>query len=263
MTSGGPRTHPSSHGFPRAGEPSPNSPAADGLSGHRHYREWSGVSRKTFATIWARLSIGRSRSTSPEPDPGPIMGPNSGTKKGHKRRSLWGASWLVALDMHIRRSVHPLLLDPTYWRNRLRNLDLEHGDLVFRGRPDLSNRRTKVSEFQLRTHDGTLLNGLCCRPAWVPGRRPFRVRSVGPGQALTIDTATLEQGVAEFVFEQPSGRRLKDRVLDVVAVVRMAQQLRGIDAKRTNLGDAKGNHSGDEYLIAQHLFAWDLLTTLP
>jgi hypothetical protein len=43
----------------------------------------------------------------------------------------------------------------------------------------------------------------------------------------------------------------------------MAQQVRGIDAKRTNLGDHDVNRADDEFMIAEHLLAWDILTTLP
>jgi len=165
--------------------------------------------------------------------------------------------------MHLRPSVHPLLLDPIYWRNCLLNLGLGRNELVFQERQDLSTRRAKVAEFLLCSHDGTLLKGLCSRPAWVPGRRPFRVRSVSPSGPLEMDKATLRQGVADFVFQGPDGRPLKDRVLDVVAVVHMAQRVRGIDAKRTNLGDHNVNRADDEFMIAEHLLAWNLLTTLP
>ena len=165
--------------------------------------------------------------------------------------------------MRVRPSVHPLLLDPIYWRKCFQNLDLGQHALSFLERHDLSTRRAKVAEFSLCAHDGTPLRGLCSRPAWVPGRRPFRVRSVGPNGPLEMDMATLKQGVADFVFQGPDGRPLKDRVLDVVAVVHMAQQVRGIDANRTNLGDHNMNRTDDEFMIAEHLLAWDLLSTLP
>ena len=165
--------------------------------------------------------------------------------------------------MHLRQSVHPLLLDPTYWRNCLQGLNLGQHDLLFRERNDLSNRRAKVAEFQLCSHDGTPLKGLCSRPVWVPGRRPFRVRSVSCKGPLELDTATLKQGVADFVFQGPEGRPLKDRVLDVVAVVHMAQQMPGIDAKRTNLGDHDVSRANDEFVITEHLLAWDLIASLP
>jgi hypothetical protein len=186
-----------------------------------------------------------------------------GKDKFEFQRSLLPESWLLIPAMHIRPSVHPLLLDPIYWRNCLLNLDLGLRELVFQERRDLSTRRAKVAEFLLCSHDGTPLRGLCSRPAWVPGRRPFRVRSVGSSGQLEMDKATLKQGVADFVFRGPDDRPLKDRVLDVVAVVHMAKQVRGIDAKRTNLGDHDVNRADDEFMIAEHLLAWDLFTTLP
>jgi hypothetical protein len=78
-----------------------------------------------------------------------------------------------------------------------------------------------------------------------------------------LDTATLKQGVADFVFQGPEGRPLKDRVLDVVAIVHMAQQMPGIDAKRTNLGDHDVSRTNDEFVITEHLLAWDLIASLP
>jgi hypothetical protein len=165
--------------------------------------------------------------------------------------------------MHLRQTVHPLLLDPIYWRNRLQSLDLGHCDLLIRERQDLSSRRAKVAEFHLSSHDGSPLKGLCSRPIWVPGRRPFRVRSVSSKKPLEVDTAALQQGVADFVFQGPDGRPLKDRVLDLVAVVHMAQHMPGMDAQRTSLGDPDASRVNDEFVIAEHLLAWNMITSLP
>ena len=51
---------------------------------------------------------------------------------------------------------------------------------------------------------------------------PARIRSVGPEQRPEIDPSAIENGAAEFVFQEPAGRRLEDRVLDVVRICQVA-----------------------------------------
>ena len=46
--------------------------------------------------------------------------------------------------MQIRRSVHPLLLEPTYWRHRLQELENERPSLLVTPRPDLSGGGREV-----------------------------------------------------------------------------------------------------------------------
>ncbi len=144
----------------------------------------------------------------------------------------------------------------------MQGLNLTAGGAVISQRPELSNRRSKVADFKVPSHDGTHLLGLYARPTWVRGKRPFRLRSVSHQQPLQLDPASLEKGVAEFVFQVPEGRALRDRVLDVVAVVRMAQGLRGIHPQCSDLL-AGPQRPPDEFLIAQHLFKWNLVASLP
>ena len=123
------------------------------------------------------------------------------------------------------KALHPLLLEPTYWRSRLQELQPERQQLLFTPRPDLSTRERDVVEFRLRAHDGARLWGLFARPITDPGGwnrvggpwrgalgRPARIRRVGPAERPEIDGAVLERGCAEFVFQEPAGRPLEDRV---------------------------------------------------
>lgn len=157
--------------------------------------------------------------------------------------------------MRARRSVHPLLLEPTYWRDRLQELTLEQRGLMITPRPDLSGRGQDVVEFRVRTHDGQRLRGLFARPTFQNGPWPAHIRSVGHTQEPEIDADLLRSGTAEFVFRESSGRRLEDRVLDVVRVCQLAFQTEGIDRLQVSFSCPRDSREPDEFLIAEQLFA--------
>jgi hypothetical protein len=168
--------------------------------------------------------------------------------------------------MSERRSVHPLLLEPTYWRERLRCLEGEDQGLFFTPRPELSAPGTEVVGFRIRAHDGAVLRGLLARPTWQQGDRPALVRSVRPGAGLAVDVETVRAGSAELVFEEPAGRPLADRVLDVVRVSQIALRTSGIDRLQIHFGclEADDEDLPDEFLIADQLLERTLnFGTLP
>jgi len=78
---------------------------------------------------------------------------------------------------------------------------------------------------------------------------------VGPADRPEVDTHLLEDGQAEFVFQEPAGRRLEDRVLDVVRVCQVAFQTTGIDRLQVRFDCATDTEGPDEFLIAEQLFA--------
>jgi hypothetical protein len=203
----------------------------------------------------------------------------------------------------IRRSVHPLLLEPTYWRNRLRELDTELMRPLITPRPDLSGNGRDVVEFRVRAHDGERLWGLFSRPEFTTGPLAATIRSVGPADPVAPShagskpfgpsgspgrrrsdaeslisgalnaapangnwpTAHAEQApknqagapaippqeMAEFIFQEPAGRRLQDRVLDVMHIRRIACATAGVDELRVELSQDAG--IPDEFLIIEHL----------
>ena len=157
--------------------------------------------------------------------------------------------------MRVRKSVHPLLLEPTYWRNRLEGMSLERASLMITPRPDLSGHGREVVEFRLRAHDGERLWGLFARPSWRSGPWPARIRSVGPADRPEVSANLLQDGQAEFVFQEPAGRRLEDRVLDVVRVCQVAFQTAGIDRLAVRFDCSTETDGPDEFLIAEQLFA--------
>ena len=52
-----------------------------------------------------------------------------------------------------RRTLHPLLLERVYWRNRLQQLNLAQPSVLLIPRPELSTNAVEVDEFRLRTSD--------------------------------------------------------------------------------------------------------------
>lgn len=149
-------------------------------------------------------------------------------------------------------SLHPLLLERGYWANRLRELRLSRVSLVIIPRPELSSNGIEVDEFRVRAHDGVRLWGLRARSRF--GTCSARVRVVGPSDLPQIDRQAIERGEVEFVFQEPAGRRLEDRVLDVLRVCQVAVEV-GNPAARVELVASGGGPAPDEFLIATQLLA--------
>lgn len=157
--------------------------------------------------------------------------------------------------MRVKKSVHPLLLEPTYWRNRLQGLDLRRSYPLITPRPDLSAPGTEVVEFRLKSYDGRTISGLFARPTWQRGPWPACIRSVCGDEEPTVDKTAVREGTAEFVFRELPGRRLEDRVLDVVQVCHLAYRSDGIDDERVSFACPGTERAPDEFLIAEQLFA--------
>ena len=157
--------------------------------------------------------------------------------------------------MRVRRAVHPLLLDPCYWRDRLRTLSSHTLGVVWTPRPDLSGRGKETMEFRVRGHDGEQLWGLFSRPAWHKGPLRAIVRPVGPAARPTIDSGLVQMGTAEFVLQEPPGRRLADRVVDLMHVCRLAMETAGIEGVEVQapVGETRSPACSDDLLIAEQL----------
>ncbi|MEL6904125.1 MAG: hypothetical protein AAFZ87_09340 [Planctomycetota bacterium] len=152
-----------------------------------------------------------------------------------------------------RRAVHPLLLDPSYWRTRLDALPADCG-AVWTPRKEQSRDGIEVAEFRLNAHDGVRLWGLFARPTWISGPWHATVRTVGPADRPQVDSALVRVGSAEFVFQEPAGRRLADRVLDVMQVCRLALATPAITGVEVEAPDeCRGVGSGDEAVIAERV----------
>ena len=157
-----------------------------------------------------------------------------------------------------QRILHPLLMDRHYWRNRLQEQKLTRHGLMIVPRPDLSGTGCDVQEVRFRAHDGLRLWGLLARCPLFQQARPVRLRMIGPCDAPAIDRDCIEAGSADLVLQVPAGRRLEDRVLDVLRVFEVIESLEGVDPTRIALAECPGGSRPDEFLIASELRAGGL-----
>lgn len=154
------------------------------------------------------------------------------------------------------RSLHPLLLERGYWRNRLQVLRLARPSMLLIPRPELSTGGIEVDEFRIRTHDGIRLFGLRARSRIGELRGAARIRVVGPCEAPEVDPESIEPGSIEFVLQFPAGRRLEDRVLDLLRLCQVAAEKEDLQADQVSF--ATQLLEKDEFLIASQLLADDL-----
>lgn len=155
-----------------------------------------------------------------------------------------------------KRMLHPLLLERSYWRNRLQELKLARQSVLLIPRPDLSTPLVEVDEFRLRAHDGLRLYGLRAHSRILGSTRPARVRIVGPSDLPAIDLDSISAGDCEYVFQEPAGRRLEDRVMDVLRICQLASET-GCDNTRGVRLSAEQGSEPDEFLIAARLLGGD------
>ena len=135
--------------------------------------------------------------------------------------------------------------------------ELDHGrpGVVWTPRPDLSGNGKEVMEFRTRSFDGSKLWGLFARPTWQNEPWNAVVRTVGPAERPSIADRCVQTGTAEFVFQEPPGRRLADRVLDVVQVCRLALGTSGIDQVEVEVDRTDETRCADELMIAGQLLS--------
>jgi len=124
-------------------------------------------------------------------------------------------------------SLHPLLMDPGYWRPRLDRLDDVPRHLVVLPRPDLARPGIEVCELRLRAHDGERLRALLGRPAYCMEGESLRMRPCDCLDTAGLNWEAVEAGASDLVFQYPDQRRLEDRVLDVVRVCQAACTVEG------------------------------------
>lgn len=127
-------------------------------------------------------------------------------------------------------------------------------------RPDLSSAFCEVEELRFKAHDGVRLWALIAHSTLgFPGHRA-RIRTLRASDPPSIDIKAVQGGTSELLLQCPAGRRLEDRVLDVLRCCELAVELESIPAEGVDL-DASGSIAqADELLIAQGLRTWGLLT---
>ncbi len=145
-----------------------------------------------------------------------------------------------------------LLLDPDYWRPRLERLEQEPRHLAFLPRADLSRPGVEVVELRLRAHDGARLTALLARSAFAGTGLRVQIRACNDLARSVLDFATVECGGSDLVFCYPPGRRLEDRVLDVIRIVGAACQVECVDCQQVAFAPS-GPGVQDEFAIAEFL----------
>ena len=146
----------------------------------------------------------------------------------------------------------PFLLEPRYWQSRLAKMETVSRGLLLMPRGDLSSPGVEVVEWRLRAHDGTRLWGLRGTSPFHPLPRGARVREVSAWILPEVSLDTVAEGRADFVFQVPAGRRLEDRVLDVLRVFQVARTTCGIEPEQIDLSCHTGRQP-DEFMIANRL----------
>jgi len=152
-----------------------------------------------------------------------------------------------------KRPLHPLLLDRSYWYKRLSENNLGPSSLFLTPRPELSHPWLEVHEFRLLSHDGIRLFGLRAAAQRNSPRPRALVRLLGPCDAPEPDAAELLEGGTEFLVQEPAGRRLEDRVMDLLRVIRLAAEHSGRTVREVDL--LSEGRPPDELLIVSQLLA--------
>lgn len=116
----------------------------------------------------------------------------------------------------------PYLVDRRYWQTRMDRMDAVRRGLLILPRPDLSSPFVDVIEWRMRAHDGQRLWGLRALSPFHSEPKGVHLREVAATELPSVHLDTVVEGQAEFVIQVPAGRRLEDRVLDVLRVVQVA-----------------------------------------
>jgi hypothetical protein len=114
----------------------------------------------------------------------------------------------------------------------------------------------EVDEFHLRTHDGIRLYGLRAQSRLPIAQQQVMVRLVGPCESPDLDRDSMRDGTTEFVFQEPAGRRLEDRVMDVLRVCQIAAAQEGRSTREVRL--VSSDEVPDEFLIVTQLLAEEI-----
>jgi hypothetical protein len=147
----------------------------------------------------------------------------------------------------------PFLLETDFWRSKLAGMDLASCGLLIIPREDLSSGQIAVDELRVRTHDGIRLFGLRGLSTFHPQPTGAVLRLVGAFERPEIRPETVADGFAEFVFQVPAGRRLEDRVFDVLRLRQLVSSTHGLTERAVRLFWNEGDREPDEFMIASRL----------
>lgn len=161
---------------------------------------------------------------------------------------MMGARRLSASMSEGDPSLRQYLLQPGYWRPRLRKLASVPRKLVICPRPDLSRPGIEVLELRLQAHDRAPIRALLGRSAFARHGELVGVRVADSEVSDELDRAAIEAGRTDVLVLLSPRRRLEDRVLDVLRVVEACCSLESVDCDQVVLGP--GPHARDELVVA-------------
>lgn len=145
-----------------------------------------------------------------------------------------------------------LLLAPEYWRPRLERLRRQPRQLAIFPRPDLGRPGIEVVELRMRAHDGMLLSVLLARSAFASTGLRVCLRTCADLAHPDLDWSRVEEGGSDLVFCHPEGRKLEDRVLDLVRIIDAACSMESVGEGAVTL-QPSGSCVQDEFTIAEHI----------
>ena len=119
-------------------------------------------------------------------------------------------------------------------------------------RPDLSSPLVDVIDWRLRAHDGARITGLRGQSPFHPCPKGAWIRQAAPGEDMEVSIEAISEGCVDFVYRATPGRRLEDRVLDVLRVWQAALN-GGVDQETVRFVPSAPQDAPDEFMIAERL----------
>ncbi len=134
--------------------------------------------------------------------------------------------------------------------------------LIVCPRPDLSTALVDIVEWRVRAHDGQRLWGLHGESKFHERPRGACLRFISSTSAPEINSEAIAAGKLDLVFQIPPGRRLEDRVLDLLRIWQVVTGHSGVDPDQIEIvcpaPDQAEAREADEFLIANGLIATGL-----
>jgi len=124
--------------------------------------------------------------------------------------------------------------------------------LLLMPREDLSSPLVEVLEWRIKAHDGSRLWGLKACSPFHPEPKGLCLREVGAHEPVEVDLDVITEGRVDMVFQVLPGRRLEDRVLDVIRALQVAHNWQ-VPAEAIELVTTQGHREPDEFMIAERL----------
>jgi len=141
----------------------------------------------------------------------------------------------------------------------LERLEREPRKLAVFPRPDLARPGIDVVELRLCAHDGVRLTALLARSAFAETGLVVRLRACNDPTSAELDFSAVEEGGTDLVMQYPPGRRLEDRVLDVLRIMAAACSVESVDCSKVSFRPSNLCVQ-DEFAIVELLRRMGMLT---